>query len=112
MNRNEETKMNIIFSLLLRFVSAIVGLVLPRMILVHYGSEANGVMQAINQILSYAVLLEFGIGGVIQAAFYKPLAEDDNEAVSDIFTYTRKYFDKISLLYLGLAVVFLIVMKN
>lgn len=111
MKRNEETKLNIIFSLLLRLVSAIVGLVLPRMILVHYGSEANGMMQAINQILSYAVLFEFGIGGVIQAAFYKPLAEKDNEAISDIFNYTRKYFDKISILFLGLVIVFALTAK-
>ena len=105
MKRKEETKLNIIFSVLLRFVSAIVGLVLPRMILVHYGSEANGMMQAINQILSYAVLFEFGIGGVILAAFYKPLAENDKEAISDIFNYTKSYFKKISILFLGLVVV-------
>ena len=103
MKRNEETKLNIIFSVLLRFVSAVVGLVLPRMILVHYGSEANGMMQAINQILSYAVLFEFGIGGVILAAFYKPLADNDNEAISDIFNHTKEYFGKISILFLGLV---------
>lgn len=111
MKRNKETKLNIIFSLLLRFVSAIVGLVLPRMILVHYGSEVNGMMQAISQILSYAVLFEFGIGGVILAAFYKPLADDDNEAISDIFNYTKRYFDKISILFLGLVIIFALTAK-
>ncbi len=111
MKRNKETTLNIIFSLLLRFVSAIVGLVLPRMILLHYGSEANGMMQAISQVLSYAVLFEFGIGGVILASFYKPLADNDNEAISDIFNYSKKYFDKISVLFLGLVVIFALTAK-
>ena len=101
MERNKETKLNIIFSLVQQLTMAVVGLILPRMILIHYGTEANGLMQAIGQILSYTVMLEFGIGGVILASFYKPLAKGDDEAVSDIFNYVKSYFSKISLIYFG-----------
>lgn len=111
MKHNTETTLNIIFSVFLRLVNAVVGLILPRMMLVHYGSEANGMIQAISQVLSYAVLFEFGIGGVILAAFYKPLANNDNEAISDIFNYTKRYFDKICILFLGLVVIFALTAK-
>lgn len=111
MNHNSVTRLNIISSVLLRFVTAAIGLVLPRMILLQYGSEANGMMQAISQVLSYAIIFEFGIGGVILAALYTPIAKNDNESISDIFNYTRVYFGKISLLYVMLAVVFALTAK-
>ena len=111
MERNKQTKLNVLFSLLLRLVTAITGLILPRLILLSFGSEANGLMQAINQILSYTVLFEMGIGGVIVASFYKPLAENDSESISDIFNYTKGYFKKISLLYAALGIVLALTAK-
>ena len=65
-----------------------------------FGSENNGLMQSVGQILGYAVLLEGGIGGVIRAALYKPLAENDSERINDIFQSTKSFFQKISLIFI------------
>lgn len=101
LSRATKTKLNIITSFVYQIAAAVISLILPRIILKEYGSEANGLMQTITQLLSYTLLLEFGVGGVIRASFYKPLADNDPEAISDIFNNTKKYFGKISLIFLA-----------
>ena len=79
--KDTQTKYNILVSILYQFITAAVGLVLPRFILNSYGSEINGIVQSVNQFLSYTVMLECGLGGMIAASFYKPLAYGDNNAI-------------------------------
>ena len=93
MRRSTQTKLNIVVSLLRQLVSAAVGLILPRMVLECYGSEANGMMQTISQFLSYTMFLEFGTGGVILASFYKPLAEGDSTLRLIPPVESRSYID-------------------
>lgn len=104
MQRAKETKFNIVISLLHQIVTAICGLVLPRFILSNYGSEVNGVIQSVSQLLGYTVLFECGIGGVIRASLYKPIADNDEEAISDIFNNTKRFFNKMSLLFVAVAI--------
>lgn len=101
-SRRRNAKINISIALLYQLVSAIVGLILPRYILQTFGSDVNGIMQSISQLLSYTVVLECGIGGLVIASFYKPLANKDNEAISDIFNNTKTFFKKISIIFLGM----------
>lgn len=109
MQRRRQVKWNILAALLYQVVTAVSGLILPRFILEHYGSETNGLMQLISQLLGYAVLLEGGVGGVVLAVLYKPLADGDSDAISNIFHDTRRLFGKISLIFavfsMGLSVV-------
>lgn len=104
LSRAKKTKLNIVMSFVYQLVAAVISLVLPRFVLAEYGSEANGLMQAITQLLSYTLLLEFGVGGLIRASFYKPLANNDTEAISDIFNNTKHYFGKISAVFLVFTV--------
>lgn len=106
MGRAERTKVNIAVSVLYQIVAAAAGFVLPRFILEYYGSETNGMMQSIGQFLAYTSILECGIGGMVAASFYKPLAEGDTYAVSDIFNNTKRFFTRLSLIYCGFVVVF------
>lgn len=103
--RRIQVKKNIAITVLYQLTSLVIGLILPRWVLKTYGSEVNGVVQSISQFLSYTVILECGIGGMALAAFYKPLAYGDSEAVSDIFNNTKKFFTKISLVFLALVAV-------
>ena len=84
-SRTIKTNINIISALLYQAVAALIGLVLPRFVLEHYGSAANGLMQSIGQVLNYASLLEFGVGGVVLASLYQPLAQKNTAEVSRIF---------------------------
>ena len=103
MKHSAEIKLNIASSILLQAVSGICGLILPRLLLSSYGSEANGLSASISQLLSYTVLLEGGIGGVMRAALYKPLANRDMEGVSSIYHQIKGSFQRISYIYLAFS---------
>ena len=111
MKKISRTKLNIAASVLLQVVSGVCGLILPRFILRSFGSEVNGLVASVGQLLSYAVLLEGGIGGVMKAALYKPLANEDDAGISGIFYQIRRTFRKISIVFIGLAVLLSICMK-
>jgi O-antigen/teichoic acid export membrane protein len=90
---------NVISSITLQTSLAIVGLVIPKMILDIYGSEINGLVNAITQFITYVALIEFGIGDASVALLYKPLAYNDYHGISDILSGTRKMYIKSAVIY-------------
>lgn len=107
----KQTQANIAAAVLYQLTSAVCSLILPRYILLYFGSDVNGMLQSISQLLTYTMFMEFGIGGLITASLYKPLAENDREAVSDIFNNTKRFFNKISLAYAGLVTILAVAAK-
>ncbi len=105
MKRKQLTQLNIVIALLHQALTAVAGLVLPRFILLSYGSEVNGLLQSVSQMLSYTTLMELGIGGAVVAALYSPLAKKNQEEVSGIFNYTKKTFGKISIAFIAFALI-------
>lgn len=89
---------NTLWSVIQHVVSILCGLILPREIISHYGSEMNGVIHSITQFLSYTVLLEMGIGAVIPAALYAPIAAKDNLRISAILSSGYKVYRRIGLI--------------
>jgi len=102
--RSKKAIANIIASLSLEILKIIFGLIIPRLILQKFGSNVNGLVSSISQFLSYIVLLESGVGGVARAALYKPLADNDNFAVSRIVKAVEDFFKTVALIYLGYLV--------
>lgn len=100
-SRIKNSATNIMFSLILQVITAVGGLIIPRIIISTYGSEANGLISSINQFLSYIALLEGGIGGVINAALYKPLSERNMEKVSGIIKAANLFYRKIGLVFVA-----------
>ena len=111
MRRISKTKLNIATSVLLQVVSGVCGLILPRFILQSFGSEVNGLVASVSQLLGYAVLLEGGIGGVMKAALYKPLANEDEAGISSVFCQISRTFRKISIVFIAFALVLSVTMK-
>ncbi|HAT4221786.1 sugar isomerase [Clostridium perfringens] len=98
--RTKKAMLNIIVSLIVQFISIICGLIVPRLIISSYGSDINGLIASINQFLSYIVLLEAGVGGVVRAALYKPLSKKDNLGISKILIATEKFFRKVAYIFI------------
>ncbi|HFD2030271.1 TPA: lipopolysaccharide biosynthesis protein [Clostridium perfringens] len=98
--RSKKTIINVFISLTLQIIAIICGLIVPRLIINTYGSGVNGLISSINQFLSYIVLLEAGVGGVVRAALYKPLSSNDISSVSKIIKATEKFFKKIAYIFL------------
>lgn len=99
MGKNTVIK-NISASLLLQIMTIISGFVVPKVLLSNFGSEVYGLTTSITQFLNYISLLEGGLSGVIMAALYKPLHENDINRVSGIVSATKRFFIQIGLIYI------------
>lgn len=50
--KNKTTLLNMISGLILQFFTLVSGFVLPKIILIYFGSEVNGLVSSLNQFLS------------------------------------------------------------
>ena len=96
--RKKRLILNTITSLLLQLTTIICGFVLPRLILNHFGSNVNGLVNSITQFLQIISFLELGVGAVVQSSLYKPLADKDNNQISSIIVSANKFFRKIAII--------------
>ena len=96
--KNRITLINIITSLVMQVVSIVSGLIIPRIVLLYFGSTVNGLVNSINQYISYVSLIEGGVTGVIAANMYKPLVEKDDKKLSSVLVTASSFYRKISFL--------------
>lgn len=85
-------KMNAISTLMHQLVTILCGLIIPKVIIDTFGSTTYGITISIAQFLSYITLLEGGIGRVARGALYKPLAERDEERISQVYLAVKRFF--------------------
>ena len=97
MNRSRAFK-NIIFSALSQAAAIIAGLFFSRLVLSWYGSATNGLLNSVNQIFAYFILLEAGIGLASLQALYLPISKEDRAGISSILAATRRYYNRTGLL--------------
>ena len=76
-------------------VQVVCGLILPRLILINYGSAYNGITSSAKQFLSAISILTLGVTGSTRVALYKSLGTHDNEKTSAIVRATEKYLRKV-----------------
>ena len=86
---------NSILPLIYQVITIICGFILPRLILSHFGTEINGLVNSISQFLGVISFLELGVGAVVQSSLYKPLADNDNINVSKVIASADKFFRKL-----------------
>ena len=89
--------------IIVQFVTLIAGILIPRFIILYYGSEINGLASSVNQIVNYVALLEAGLGTASIHALYKPLAQKDYLSANAVCASAKKFFSKIGL-YFTIAV--------
>lgn len=92
MTRKQEFFLTIISNLVLQFVTAICGFILPPLIIRTFGSTMNGMISSITQFIAYLNLVEAGIGAASIAALYKPLATENFEKINEILSATKKFY--------------------
>lgn len=114
-SRVKKASMNLITSLLYEIVTFVCGLILPRLILSHFGSTYNGITSSITQFLSLVSILRLGVAGATRVALYRTLAADDTVGTSAIVKATEKYMRKIGfgiLAYIAVLAVFYPMVTN
>ena len=97
---------NLIAAIGSQLIILALGLVIPRLTLVNYGSETNGFISLVGQMYAYIALLEAGLGTAALQALYKPIAEQDHRGVSEVVNTAEAYYRKLTISY-GLIVVVL-----
>ena len=102
--RGKKTLINTILSLSEELVAIVCGFILPRLILIFFGSKYNGLTTSITQFLACAVLLRAGIGGATRAALYKPIADNNIDELNGIVRATDIFMKKIGII-LGCAII-------
>ncbi|MCI9618310.1 MAG: hypothetical protein HFG31_10035 [Eubacterium sp.] len=105
--RNKLLAINGTAAVIMQFVTMICGLILPRLILSTFGSNVNGLITSITQFLSFISLLDGGLGAVVRAAYYNPMAAHDNEGISRVYAASNKFYRQIA----GFFAVYVIVLS-
>lgn len=88
------------FGILSQVLTMAVGIIIPRLVLVNLGSEANGLINSVNNILVYMSLLEAGVGTATLQALYKPCATADHESANSIMAATDYFYKRTGRIYL------------
>lgn len=106
MSRQRNSINNLIWGIVGNIVTAAVAIIIPRLFIVNYGSEINGLLASIRQVYVYLALLEVGIGDASVVALYAPIGKKDYNAANRILSATNYYYKKIGVIY-GICVLVL-----
>jgi O-antigen/teichoic acid export membrane protein len=103
-NKTKSIK-NLIWLVLSQVITISFGLVIPRLFIADYGSEVNGLIQSLNQIIVYLMLFESGIGAVSMQALYGPIARGEWKDINAVLSATNRYYKKMGIWYFVTLVV-------
>lgn len=98
---------NTISAIAFQITTILCGFILPKLLLVYFGSDVNGLVNSVGQFLGVIGFFELGIGAVIQTSLYKPLADNDLIGTSKVISSANKIFKKLGyilLIYVGIIV--------
>ena len=96
MSRKKKLILNTFTGILKQAVTVICGFILPRYMLLYYGSSINGLVSSITNFLGFISLLDMGVGAVIQANLYKPLADKDSARIRELVLSSERFFRKLA----------------
>ena len=104
-SRTKNVSRNIIFGMANKMVSLLLPFITRTMMLYLLGTTSLGVSTLFSSILSFLSLAELGVGSAIVYTMYKPIAENDIEAIDSLLKYYKHLYRIIGLaiLLIGLA---------
>lgn len=91
---------------LYQLTAMLMGFVTPRLMMLYYGSEINGLIVSVTEFLTYFKLVEAGLASAAVVGLYKPLADGDDARVSAIVSAARGFYNVAGLLFCAITVVF------
>ena len=100
-NRLFKTVRNISWRAIVLLMTAIANLIIPRYIILIYGSDVNGLTTSITHILSIVNLIQAGLGSSVTYLMYRPIGENDRVALGSIILSAKRIYRYISI---GVAV--------
>ncbi len=101
--RSKQAFKNMISNIFLQVVVSITGIIVPRYFIAFYGSDINGMVNSINQFVTYMGLVEAGIGSAAIVSLYRPLAAGDQNEINGVLSGARKFYFKSGHLFVLLT---------
>lgn len=99
MNRTQKFALNSTTTALYQIVAMLLGFITPSLMISTYGSEVNGLVSSINQLISYISLVEAGLSGAAVYSLYKPLADNDCAGVNGIVSAAKQFYIKTGYIF-------------
>lgn len=99
--RKKKLALNTVSAIINQIITLVCGMILPKLIISNYGSSVNGLVSSITQFLAFFSMLDMGVGAVVRASLYKPLADSDMVAVSKVLISSKRFFNKLGYLLCG-----------
>lgn len=109
MNRTKAAMRNALATGFYQVAAMLLGFVTPRLMMAYYGSDINGLVASITEFMGYFKLVEAGLAAAAIYGLYKPLSENDHEAVSAIVSAARHFYQVTGLFFVGLTAVFSVI---
>lgn len=100
MSRKKKLLMNTAAGVLKQLIMMVCSFILPRFMLLYFGSSVNGLVSSMTHFLHFISLLDMGVGAVVQANMYKPLADKDNRSLSMIVRSSERFFRRLACIFL------------
>lgn len=101
--RSSKALYNTVSSMFSQIVAFLAGILIPRLVISHYGSSLNGLQASISQFIGYLSIIEMGLGGSLIFSLYKPLAENDVSRINSILSAAKQSYKRIGL-YFGVFI--------
>lgn len=105
MNKSRRSIFTAVSAIALTLINGLFALLITRLVIVHYGSDFNGLNSTASQFISMLLIVEGGFTIATNVALFKPMAAEDHHAINRILSATRKIFKKIGIYFflIGLA---------
>ena len=103
---------NIGYTLISQIVILGLALVVPRFILTGYGSDTNGLLSTVAQIIAYMAMLEAGIGQAARNELYRYIHGDvfDKKNISSVMSVSRRSYRNITKIYAIFVILFAVIL--
>lgn len=94
---------NFATNVLMQLTAFVLGLILPRLYIASYGSEANGMLSSIRSLLAYFTVVEGGVKNASISTLYAPISARDQPAVNGILSASRVLLLRAGYIFLSLV---------
>ena len=104
--REKRNFKNLVYTSISQVIVLGLALVVPRFVITGYGSDTNGLIGTVSQIMAYMAMLEAGIGQATRNELYQYIHGDvfDKHHISSVMSVSRKTYRNITKIY-ALAVI-------
>ncbi|WFF74410.1 hypothetical protein [Proteiniclasticum sp. QWL-01] len=112
MSRTKKAFINVRSSIINQIVLIISGLILPRLLIKTYGSEINGLVSTIKQMVNYGSILVIGLGAASSVALYEPIYNNEISKINGILSATKRTYKSSGYIFAFFILIMAIVFPN